>query len=147
MADHVLVAMDQSEAAQAALDFALTEYPEASITVLHVTNPIEDTYFGSEEDFFSHVDHLEKESAARAGAILERAQETAASYDRSIQTASALGQPAKAIVQYAHEHDVDHVVIGSHGRSGVARLVIGSVAEQVVRKCHLPVTVIKGEDV
>lgn len=147
MTNHVLVPLDRSEAAQQALRFALEEYPDATITALHVTNPMEDTYFGSAEDFYSQVDTLGTESATRSEAILEQAESIAAESGRTIETADALGQPAKAIIEYAHDNAVDHVVIGSHGRSGMARLVLGSVAEQVVRRCQMPVTVIKGEKV
>jgi nucleotide-binding universal stress UspA family protein len=41
------------------------------------------------------------------------------------------------------EHDVDHVVMGSNGRRGVSRLVLGSVAERVVRGAPVPVTVVR----
>ncbi|MFW6265865.1 MAG: universal stress protein, partial [Halanaeroarchaeum sp.] len=44
---------------------------------------------------------------------------------------------------YVEETDVDHVVIGSHGRSGVGRILLGSVAERVVRRSPTPVTVVR----
>jgi len=46
-------------------------------------------------------------------------------------------------VEYAEESDVDHIVIGSHGRSGVSRILLGSVAESVVRRADMPVTVVR----
>ena len=50
-----------------------------------------------------------------------------------------LGKPADEIVRYAREHDVDLIVMGTHGREGVARVFIGSVAETVVRRAACPV--------
>lgn len=47
------------------------------------------------------------------------------------------------IVEYADERDVDHVVVGSHGQSGVLLLLLGSVAKQIVRKSTVPVTVVR----
>jgi nucleotide-binding universal stress UspA family protein len=53
--------------------------------------------------------------------------------------AMLLGDPAEEIVRYAHEHEVDLIVMGTHGREGVMRMVIGSVAETVVRRAPCPV--------
>jgi nucleotide-binding universal stress UspA family protein len=53
--------------------------------------------------------------------------------------AMRLGTPADEIVRYAHDHDVDLIVMGTHGRTGVARVIMGSVAEKVVRKASCPV--------
>ncbi len=53
------------------------------------------------------------------------------------------GSPATEIVKYAEEHETDMIVLPSHGRTGLARLMIGSVAERVVRLAHCPVLVIR----
>jgi nucleotide-binding universal stress UspA family protein len=53
------------------------------------------------------------------------------------------GSPATEITKYAEEHDTDLIVLPSHGRTGLARLMIGSVAERVVRLAHCPVLVIR----
>lgn len=50
-----------------------------------------------------------------------------------------IGHPAEEIVRYAHEHAVDLIVMGTHGREGVMRMVLGSVAETVVRRAPCPV--------
>ncbi len=56
------------------------------------------------------------------------------------------GHPAKAILRYADEHAVDGIVIGSHGREGPARVLLGSVAETVVRRSAVPVTVVRPDE-
>lgn len=53
------------------------------------------------------------------------------------------GKPAKKIAEYVNEHRFDYVVIGTHGRSGLGRALIGSVAEQVVRNSRVPVFCVK----
>jgi nucleotide-binding universal stress UspA family protein len=53
------------------------------------------------------------------------------------------GTPATEIAKYAEEHHTDLIVLPSHGRTGLARLMIGSVAERVVRLAHCPVLVIR----
>ncbi|NOX64098.1 MAG: universal stress protein [Chloroflexi bacterium] len=50
---------------------------------------------------------------------------------------------AAAIVQYAREHDVDLIMMSTHGRGGLSRLVFGSVAEEVVRQAPCPVWVLR----
>jgi nucleotide-binding universal stress UspA family protein len=54
-----------------------------------------------------------------------------------------IGAPADEIVQYAKTRDVDLIVMGTHGRSGVAHLLLGSVAEHVVRMAPCPVLLVR----
>ena len=54
-----------------------------------------------------------------------------------------LDAPASSIVGYARSHQVDLIAMSTHGRSGLSRLVFGSVAEQVVREAGIPVLLVK----
>jgi len=79
----------------------------------------------------------------------EKARETAREHvdaarelaDRPVDTRIEVGSPARVIVDVAEEGPFDHVVIGSHGREGVSRILLGSVAEGVARRSPVPVTV------
>ena len=53
------------------------------------------------------------------------------------------GAPARTLLNYAKEHDVDIIVMGTHGRTGLSRLLMGSVAEEVVRRADCPVVTVK----
>ena len=53
------------------------------------------------------------------------------------------GEPAAAIVEFARSENVDLIVMGTHGRTGFSRLLMGSVAEAVVRKAPCPVLTLK----
>jgi nucleotide-binding universal stress UspA family protein len=53
------------------------------------------------------------------------------------------GSPSSAIVQYAAKNDIDLIVMGTHGRSGVRRYLLGSVAEEVVRNANCPVLTVE----
>lgn len=53
------------------------------------------------------------------------------------------GNVAAAIIDYAERHGFDHIVTGSLGRTGLARLMLGSVAADVVAKAHCPVTIVR----
>jgi nucleotide-binding universal stress UspA family protein len=54
------------------------------------------------------------------------------------------GEPGEAIVAAAESENADLIVVGSHGRSGVSRFLIGSVSDYVVRHAHCPVMVVRG---
>lgn len=56
------------------------------------------------------------------------------------------GSPAGAITRFAEDEGVDLIVMGTHGRSGLSRLLMGSVAEAVVRKAHCPVLTFREPD-
>jgi len=135
----VLVPIDGSQQAKDALDHAIPAFPDADIVLLHVIDPI-DSGFNAEsvvpglsEDWYaSHKDTAEN--------LFEEARERTG---REFDTAIEVGRPARTIVEYAKQEDADHVVIGSHGRSGVARILLGSVAETVVRRSPVPVTVVR----
>lgn len=60
-----------------------------------------------------------------------------------VNTHLAEGDPATEIIRAAKETDCDLIVMGTHGRTGLARILMGSVAEHVVRKAHCPVLTVK----
>ena len=62
---------------------------------------------------------------------------------QGVHTAVLLGEPAHGIANYAQEKHADLIVIPSHGRTGLTRLLIGSTAERVVRLAHCPVLVLR----
>ena len=146
MPTHVLVAVDDSPQSERAVEFVAGEWGDVPTTLLHVIDPVQAGYdagvlpSGSEAWFqgakesatsllSEHLEHLGAERDAE-----ERA---------TIDTRTEVGRPAATIVEVADDLDVDHVVVGSHGRKGVSRLVLGSVAESVVRRSPVPVTVVR----
>jgi nucleotide-binding universal stress UspA family protein len=83
------------------------------------------------------------ETAKEAAAYLDNVNEEAYFDGLDAQAIVGLGQPAQRIVQTAREIGVDLIVLSSHGRTGLARQVFGSVAEEVMRAATCPVTVVK----
>ncbi|WP_049981572.1 universal stress protein [Halolamina rubra] len=146
MSERILVAYDGTPQAEEALEFAVEEWGEHELTLLYVINPVEAGYSagvgipsGGEEWF----------EQAKADAE-ELFAEAAEAYGREFRTETAVGRPPLAIVNVAggESDDVDapaydHLVIGSHGRTGVSRMLLGSVAEKVVRESPVPVTVVR----
>ncbi len=131
----VLVPVDRSGPSEAALEEALEQFPEAEIHVLHVlqvkTPWGEDTKAGG------------KISVDEGKEILDSAKSIAADHGRDLETEMVEGNAAKTIVSYAEENDIDRIVMGSVGRSGVSRLLLGSVAEAVTRRAPCSVTIVR----
>ncbi|WP_226004756.1 universal stress protein [Natrinema salinisoli] len=130
MSRRVLVPMDDSEPARAALEHALEWVPADQVSVVHAVGDLEADYGSivSEDDepaFFADVRAIANE------------------YDRSIETAVVDGDGvADAILEYADEVGVDAIVMGSEGKAGVSRMLLGSVAEAVTRRAGIPVTIV-----
>ncbi|MFB6281098.1 MAG: universal stress protein [Haloferacaceae archaeon] len=140
MAERLLVAVDGSPPAETALAFAADEWPGATHLLLHVIDPIAGGYDvaavgPTSEEWYER----ERERAER---LLDAARE---SLDGPAETHVEVGRPARTIVEAAGADalDPDHVVVGSHGREGVSRVLLGSVAETVVRRSPVPVTVVR----
>lgn len=145
MEEHVLVPIDGSAESDAAFEFAIEHHPDGVITVLHVISPTEGLVGDGD---VSYVNQQTIDSAMKRGENLcERAREQFESRGHDTRTtfdsAVRVGRPATTIVEFAEENDVDHIVMGSEGRSGVARVLLGSVAETVVRRAPVPVTVVR----
>jgi nucleotide-binding universal stress UspA family protein len=139
MVSRVLVPVDDSELAAAALRYALEHFPDAEVTVLHVTGG-PSPMMGAATDL-ALADDIEAAAEKRAEGALDRARAVAAEYDADVDTEVAVGHPARTIVDRAA--DFDTVVIGSHGGSLSDALFVGNVAERVVRRSPVPVVVVR----
>lgn len=137
----VLVAYDGSEQSAKALDHAVEQFPDATIIILSVIDPSEASYAGGETGAI-YTEGWYDTAVTTAENRLEDARDRV-DHDGSIETVHDVGKPARTIVEYAEENDLDHVVMGSQGRTGVSRIFLGSVAESVVRRSPVPVTVIR----
>jgi len=142
MATHVLVPLDGSPQAWAAFEYALDEHPDASVTLLSVINPM-DAGYSAETALPSAAEEWYESAKAAAGERFDEAAEIAAERGVPIETVIEVGRPSATIVEYTEDNDVDVVVMGSHGRKGVSRILLGSVAEAVVRRSPVPVTVVR----
>lgn len=123
--------------------FHLAAQLGAELHLLHVIEDLRavvpDYYYGAVE---WPKDLLEQmETGALQG--LEKLVEAHGDAQQRPVLAVRQGRPREAIVLYAEEHKMDLVVIGSHGRSGVGRFLMGSVAERVVRHAPCPVLTVR----
>ncbi|WP_340100346.1 universal stress protein [Salinibaculum salinum] len=142
MTEHILVPIDESDPSSDAMQFAIEHHPEATITAIHVVDPGEAFAGTSIEGAASRQDVLESQER-HAEKLLEDVREKGESEGVTIETDTVVGNVSRSIIEYIEEHDIDHVVIGSHGRTGASRILLGSVAESVTRRSPVPVTVVR----
>lgn len=138
MSRRLLVPLTDSTHSWPGLEHALELFADADITVLNVVDPTGAGY--GERSAEGERDRDTDETEAER--LFTAASELAAEYGVSLDTAVVEGRPADAIVAYADDHAIDHVVMGSRGRSGVSRVLLGSVAGTVVQDSSVPVTVV-----
>lgn len=142
MAERVLVPFDGSPLSERALEFAIQTHPNASITTMFVINPIESLY-AVEVGGLPVSKSWYRDAQEGASEIQSTAKEKAAGFDVELDTIIETGKPSRKILDHADEHDVDHIVMGSHGRTGLERAILGSVAETIIRRASVPVTIIR----
>jgi nucleotide-binding universal stress UspA family protein len=141
MPDNVLVAFDGSPLSERALTYALETFPDATIITLYVINPA-DSVIDVEAGGLPVAEDWYDNAQDRATSIQTTATELAAEQGSDLDTVTEVGRPARTILEYADGHEIDQIVLGSHGRSGLDRALLGSVAETVTRRARIPVTVI-----
>ena len=138
---NILCAVDFSAPSRAALNAAvdLARQFDGTLTLLHSyqvpTLGYPEAFPGS--PFRISVAQLAEQELAQWKRDAEHA------LGRSITTAAVEGPAWDRIVKYAHEHRVDLVVVGTHGRTWIKHALIGSVAENVVRHASCPVLVVR----
>ena len=153
MFENILVCLDGSELAEQILPFATEQAQRFSsnVVLLHVVPepvivspgipgtpgvPVET------HRMLEQMREEEKEAAAYLKRIAKRFREKGLAAEPVILPGSA----GDAIINYANDNDIGLIVIATHGRSGLARAVFGSVADYVLRNSGLPVLVIRPQE-
>ncbi|MEF8784412.1 MAG: universal stress protein [Haloarculaceae archaeon] len=151
MYDNILVPTDGSVTSEVAVDNAvdIAEKYGATIHALYVIDVDATSYgLGTEQVDRIRQGHLDdmpevKDDADEATSyVAAAAEERGVDYEEHIR----IGEPARAIRNFVEEENIDLVVMGSHGRSGLSRVILGSVAEKVLRRTHLPVLVVDSHE-
>ncbi|OVE83052.1 universal stress protein [Natronolimnobius baerhuensis] len=141
MSEQILVPFDGSPQARAALEYSFETFPEATVTALYVV-PVPEGYWAAFGDGET-ITPVIAEATQNGEAILEDAATVAATHDRDLETDHVTGEPHNEIIAYADDGGYDTIVMGSHGRDGISRILLGSVAEAVVRRSPVPVVVVR----
>jgi nucleotide-binding universal stress UspA family protein len=147
MYEKILVPTDGSETAENAVEHALdlAENYGAEVHALYVVDVDSMSLsLGAEQ-----VDRLQQGQFDEMGEVKDKAEEATGyvadrARERGLDTVEHIagGQPHSIVAEYAEDHDIDLVVMGSHGRSGVKRALLGSVTERTLRSTHVPVLVV-----
>ena len=138
MSVRILVPLTDSNHAWPGLEYALKLYPESNITVINVIDPAGAGY--GEHSSSEENEHVTPEGQAEE--LFTAASSLASKSGKELTTTLIEGRPAEAIVEHAENHSFDAIVMGSRGRSGVSRVLLGSVAGTVVENSPVPVTVV-----
>ena len=142
---HVLVATDFGEASDAALSYgkAFARTFGCALHVLHVVDELASHVMPpalSPVNLGDLQDDLEKEAWRQVDALVS-AEDLLELHARTAVTTSSA--PAQAILSYAERSDIDLIIVGTHGRTGLAHFFLGSVAQHVVRSAKCPVLTVR----
>ena len=147
--DVLLVAVDFSPFSEEALLFAgrLAEKLKARLLVLHVIHdPAEAPGFyaqkGKKKKFLQSMEEAAEEMMEEFLLKMRQAYPDLVPIKKA-KPLLVIGTPVTRIVEVAEKKQVDMIIIGSHGRTGLSHLLIGSKVQRVVQLSHIPVTVVK----
>lgn len=138
MAKPLLVPLTDAKDTWPALEYALDHFPDAEITLLNVIDPAGAGYGERTKDAIFE----EGSAEAEAEELFETAEELADGYEATLDTMIVEGQTTTMIVKVAKKRNIDTIIIGSKGRTGVSRALLGSVAGTVIKNDSVPVTVV-----
>lgn len=139
MYDRILFPTDGSDGAAAALEHAI-DLALSTEATLHVLYVVEETHVAIEASPADVLGALEAAGERALEGARTRAENAGVS---SVQGSIGSGSPYRGILDYADEHEIDLIVMGTHGRRGIDRYLLGSVTEKVVRTADCPVLTVR----
>jgi universal stress protein A len=136
----ILHPTDYSELSHSALSYAVEEarFRGAGLIILHTVETL-----GPEQTTFGEVATQRQPEAYRKRLWEELRREQPSDHTIPVEYLLAEDDPVEAIIQVASDRHCDLIVLGSHGRQGLQRVLSGSIAEQVMRRAPCPVLVVK----
>jgi nucleotide-binding universal stress UspA family protein len=137
----ILVPLDGSKLAEraAAPALVLAEAMSAKVTFLRVAIPLS---LNLDPDFYQRIIDIRTDEAER---YLQKAQYRCSSPPVEIELDTVVGSPARSIINYVQENEIDLIVMSNHGRSGIGRWRYGSVAERVLRRAPCATIVMRAQ--
>ena len=136
MYEHILIPTDGSENVAQAIDngVAIATQFDATVHALSVV------------PYVVTRDRLRYDPETEAERAVETVEQRCTEEGVDVSTAIRKGSPPEEVLAYSKDNDIDVIVMGTHGRSGLEHAIIGSVAERVVRKSTIPVLTVHPKD-
>jgi nucleotide-binding universal stress UspA family protein len=136
----ILVPYDGSDPAQRAIEHAVGVANGEEIVLLRVIEVADGMIDAGIDLVRERLKEMQKSEASELSDEIRTLMDTE---DVEFRIETAVGKPAREIVSFAEDTDVTQIVIGSHGREGISRVLLGNVAENVVRRAPTTVTVVR----
>jgi nucleotide-binding universal stress UspA family protein len=142
MYERILVPTDGSEASEGAVEHAvdLAKQYGATIHALYVVDSGSYTSLEAGSDIV--LEALKDEGKTAVGHVVDAAERAGVDVTSGVQTGTA----HRTILDYAEEEDCDLIVMGTHGRTGLNRYLLGSVTERIVRSSDVPVLTVRAAE-
>ncbi|MEI7695413.1 MAG: universal stress protein [Chlorobium sp.] len=139
----ILCPVDFSDASRKAVQYA-KEFASSMGSRVHLLNVVEPRPMAVDitMNYIPLEGDLQNAAKEDLQLVLLEFQQAGLKVDSSIE----IGNPSDVILDKSRELDVNLVIMGSHGKKGLSRLIMGSVAETVVRKANCPVLIVKAEE-
>ncbi|RDZ63954.1 universal stress protein UspA [Haloferax sp. Atlit-12N] len=145
MFDRLLFPTDGSDGADAVLDHVvdMAAAHDATLHLLHVAPPAPERRPNLREEGDESDGAAGERRRTDGERFVSDAAARASQSDAAVVTSIERGEPYRVITEYAAEQDVDLVVMPTHGRTGLSRLLLGSTTERVVRRSDVPVLTVR----
>lgn len=136
----ILVAYDGSDPAQKAVKRAVKAADDEEIILLGVIETADGMIEAGLDIVQDRLKEMQDEQTSELSEEIKTLLETG---DVEFRIETVVGKPSREIISFAEENDVSEIVIGSHGREGISRVLLGNVAENVVRRSPFTVIVVR----
>ncbi len=146
MYQHVMAPLDGSELAECVLPHVEAIAAGCSVTAVTLAMVVPPLHmYGGAETRISPEErkHLEEDSVEVATAYLEEKAQLLREKGIPVEVKVLLGNVLDQLVEYINQNNVDLIIIATHGRSGVSRLFLGSVADRLLRQAPVPVLMVR----
>jgi nucleotide-binding universal stress UspA family protein len=141
----ILVAVDGSNPSLDASNYAidLAKSNDAELIVIYIVSIVPSSQF--EYDNIGRMKEIETEEKEEAEQVVDRVKQKAIENNVQAKTTVLVKYTSisKEIVEYAEKMGIDLIVVGNRGRTGIKRMLLGSVADEVVTYSHCPVLVVR----
>lgn len=144
---NIMIATDGSEAAKKAVDAAikLAKLNKAKLYAVHVIAPGELSVNLRDPRDLEWKDSMKVYLEKQGGEVTAYVEDAGKTADVEVESIVLEGNPANEIINFAQKNDIDLIIMGTLGKTGIQRFLLGSVTENVIRHSKKPVLVVRGE--